>query len=149
MHESAQRDQDLEQRGDGDSGLHGADDDGVRRERGQQRLHLRHVDEPERERGAERDRQRRRLGRQVDHLQRFRCADDLVHDGQRGDGNVPLVNTQGTTTVSFHAIDNANNTESPDQTFVVKIDKAAPSIVASATKADATTYPPGRGRIRT
>jgi hypothetical protein len=36
------------------------------------------------------------------------------------------INTEGTTTVTFHATDNANNVESPAKTQVVKLDKTAP-----------------------
>ena len=45
---------------------------------------------------------------------------------------LPLINAVGTTTISYFAIDNAGNRESPAKTFTVKIDKSAPSVSAWA-----------------
>jgi hypothetical protein len=57
-----------------------------------------------------------------------------------GSSTSVTINTEGTTTVSFHAADNANNVESPANTFVVKIDKTKPVITATATNADNSAY---------
>jgi hypothetical protein len=50
------------------------------------------------------------------------------------------ISNAGTTTVSFHATDNVGNVETPDKTFVVKIDRTAPvlSLPADIT-AEATS----------
>ncbi|HET7137277.1 MAG TPA: PxKF domain-containing protein [Gaiellaceae bacterium] len=42
------------------------------------------------------------------------------------------ITAEGSTTVSFHATDTVGNVESPDKTFVVRIDKTAPAASASA-----------------
>jgi hypothetical protein len=47
---------------------------------------------------------------------------ETVYDPQ----NPPVINTEGTTTISYFATDNAGNKESPTKTFTVKIDKSAP-----------------------
>jgi hypothetical protein len=39
-----------------------------------------------------------------------------------------LISTEGTTTISFHATDNAGNVESTEHTLTVKLDKANPSV---------------------
>lgn len=41
---------------------------------------------------------------------------------------LPIIKTEGTTTISFFATDNAGNRESPAKTFTVKIDKSAPTL---------------------
>jgi hypothetical protein len=49
--------------------------------------------------------------------------------------NSPVINTEGTTTISYFATDNVGNQESPAKTFTVKLDKTPPaaSIMASAS----------------
>ena len=46
------------------------------------------------------------------------------------------IDTEGTTTISFHAVDNAGNVESPEETFTVKIDKTAPGTPVMTSPAD-------------
>jgi hypothetical protein len=41
---------------------------------------------------------------------------------------LPIINIEGTTTISYFATDNAGNQESPAKTFTVKIDKSAPTL---------------------
>ena len=48
---------------------------------------------------------------------------ETVYDPQ----NPPIINTEGTTTITYFATDNAGNRESPAKTLTVKIDKGAPS----------------------
>jgi hypothetical protein len=48
---------------------------------------------------------------------------ETVYDPQ----NPPILNTEGTTTITYFATDNAGNRESPAKTLTVKIDKSAPS----------------------
>ena len=49
---------------------------------------------------------------------------ETTYDSQ----NPPLINTEGTTIISYYATDNADNQESPAKTFTVKIDKSAPTL---------------------
>jgi CSLREA domain-containing protein len=42
-----------------------------------------------------------------------------------------LINTEGTTTINFHAVDKAGNVESPAKTFTVKLDKTAPQVTSN------------------
>src|SRR5215203_392559 len=44
----------------------------------------------------------------------------------------PVISTEGTTTFSYHAVDNANNSET-DNSFTIKLDKTDPTITASRT----------------
>jgi hypothetical protein len=59
---------------------------------------------------------------------------ETVYDPQ----NPPIINTEGTTTVSYFAIDNAGNRESPAKSFTVKLDKTAPT-VGTVSPANAAT----------
>jgi hypothetical protein len=56
--------------------------------------------------------------------------------------NPPIINTEGTTTVSYFTIDNAGNRESPAKTFTVKLDKTAPTIGTVAPTNAATGVSP-------
>lgn len=47
-----------------------------------------------------------------------------VYDPQ----NKPVISTEGTTTFSYYAIDNANNSESPANSFQIKLDKTPPTV---------------------
>jgi hypothetical protein len=55
------------------------------------------------------------------------------------------INTEGTTTISFHAVDNVGKEEAPEHIFTVKIDKSAPVI----TDLHATTQPNANGWYNT
>lgn len=52
--------------------------------------------------------------------------------------NSPVINTEGTTTVSYFATDNAGNQESPAKTLVVKIDKTPPTVSSTSPPNNAT-----------
>jgi hypothetical protein len=56
-----------------------------------------------------------------------------------------LINTEGTTTISFHAVDKAGNVESPAKTFTVKLDKTAPQVTSNQP----TTSPNANGWYNT
>src|SRR6266487_2363030 len=45
---------------------------------------------------------------------------------------IPAFTTSGIHTVSFHAVDNVDNTESPNHSFVVKVDKTAPTVACGS-----------------
>lgn len=49
---------------------------------------------------------------------------ESVYDPQ----NPPLINSEGITTISYFAIDNAGNRETPAKTVTVKLDKTAPQV---------------------
>jgi hypothetical protein len=55
------------------------------------------------------------------------------------------VSDEGTTTITFHAVDNVGKEEAQEHTFTFKIDKTAPSI----TDLGATTSPNGAGWYKT
>ena len=46
--------------------------------------------------------------------------------------NKPVISTEGTTTFSYFAVDNANNTENPVNSFQIKLDKTAPTSVSGS-----------------
>jgi hypothetical protein len=46
--------------------------------------------------------------------------------------NKPVISTEGTTTFSYFAVDNANNTENPANSFQIKLDKTAPTSVSGS-----------------
>ena len=49
---------------------------------------------------------------------------ETVYDPQ----SPPIINTEGATTITYFATDNAGNRESPAKTFKVKLDKGAPTV---------------------
>lgn len=53
-----------------------------------------------------------------------------------------VLSAEGSYTISYYAVDNAGNAESPNS-LTIGIDKTAPTITASATKADSTVYVAG------
>jgi hypothetical protein len=55
--------------------------------------------------------------------------------------NSPVINTEGTTTVSYFATDNVGNKESPAKTLTVKIDRTPPKIATTSPKNNATGVP--------
>ena len=57
---------------------------------------------------------------------------ESVYDGQ----NPPVISTEGTTTISYFAIDNAGNHESPAKTFTVRVDRSAPPVPVITGPAD-------------
>src|SRR5215207_8623498 len=57
--------------------------------------------------------------------------------------NPPVINTEGITTISYFATDNAGNQETPAKTFTVKIDKSAPKVDTVSPTNGATGVPRG------
>jgi len=60
-------------------------------------------------------------------MAKVKLYDTTLRDGSQAEG------------ISYSAMDNAGNVEAA-KTLMVKIDKTAPTISASATKADSTPY---------
>ena len=59
---------------------------------------------------------------------------ETVYDEQ----DPPVINTEGTTSISYFATDNAGNEESPAKTFEVKIDRTPPSVSSTSPPNNAT-----------
>jgi Bacterial Ig-like domain len=62
-------------------------------------------------------------------------------DTAAGSSKQITVSAEGTTTITFHAVDNVGKEEAQEHTFTVKLDKSAPTI----TDLRATTSPNGAG----
>jgi FG-GAP-like repeat len=60
-----------------------------------------------------------------------------------GSSTSVTINTEGTTTISYHATDNANNAEAPANTFIVKIDKTDPTVSNVSASSNGSAYTAG------
>jgi Bacterial Ig-like domain/RTX calcium-binding nonapeptide repeat (4 copies)/FG-GAP-like repeat/WD40-like Beta Propeller Repeat len=63
---------------------------------------------------------------------------ETVYDPQ----NPPIINTEGATTITYFATDNAGNRESPAKTFTVKLDKGTPTVGTVSPTNGATDISP-------